>query len=95
MPSANDEMRELSGNVTDDRPLVALLYVLMRDHVTPGAMEEAFENHASKVIGKTQQYVNGWLARHAQDLARRLTGPDDICCMCGQPDASTIHRECM
>lgn len=75
--SADDEMRRMSGAVDDDRPLVALLFVLMRDHVTPGLMEEVFERHVAVAGGRTQQYSNGWLARHAQDLARRLGAGSD------------------
>ena len=69
---AEAEMRAASGAVDDDRPLVALLFVLMRDHVTPGCMEEVFENHVAVADGKTQEYSNGWLARHAQNLADRI-----------------------
>ncbi|HUU58867.1 MAG TPA: hypothetical protein VMZ50_04940 [Phycisphaerae bacterium] len=72
---AEAEMRAASGAVDDDRPLVALLFVLMRDHIPPGTMETVFENHVAKAGGQTQEYSNGWLARHAQDLARRLGVP--------------------
>lgn len=69
---AEEEMRLMSGDVSDDRPLVALLFVLMRDHITPGAMETIFENHVAVANGQKQRYSNGWLAKHAQDLARRI-----------------------
>lgn len=72
----NEEMRRLSGEVDDASGLVAFLYVLMRDHLTPGVLEEIHDNHVAIASGKVQNYVNGWLSRYAQDLARRLTVGD-------------------
>lgn len=63
-------MRARTGRVDDERDLVGFLYLLGRDHVPLGAIEEA----ATQVVGKgTHQMTNGHLARWAQDLADRLT----------------------
>ncbi len=66
----SDGIRQRSGSVNDTRPLVSFLYVLMRDHLVPGVVE-GIEIHAQS--GKEKLFCNGWLARHAQDLADRLT----------------------
>lgn len=61
-------MREASGNVTDSRPFVSLLYMLLRDgDVSPGRIEEL----SNPVVGVTS-YTNGWLAKYCQDVADRL-----------------------
>ncbi|MEE9609518.1 MAG: hypothetical protein V3U03_17410 [Myxococcota bacterium] len=79
-------MRIESGKVDDDRPLVAFLYRLMRDELTPGRVEEIIVN-----IGPgPHQFSNGWLAVYAQNMAERLTGrpsDDDLL-----PDAETAPR---
>lgn len=62
-------MRERSGNVNIDSYLVSFLYELMRDHLTPGLVEEILQNSIkeSNVV-----YSNGWLAKYAEDVASRL-----------------------
>lgn len=75
-PDANAAMRARSGNVRDDRPLVAFLYLLIRDHVVPGAIEEMMGELDAQPDGATVQYTNGWMAEYAQDVAERLgAGP--------------------
>lgn len=63
-------MRERSGNVTSSDPLVMLLYHLMRDHVTPGAIEELMQDIAD--VSAPYYFSNGWLAPHARDVAARI-----------------------
>lgn len=65
-------MRARTGRVDDDRPLVAFLYLLARDHLPTGVIEEAAAGRIDKSRGRTQ-FTNGHLARWAQDLARRLS----------------------
>lgn len=65
-------MREKSGQVNDARPLVNFLYLLMRDKLTCGGVEDLMlkiEDCDNEEI----QYTNGWLAQYAQDVAWRLT----------------------
>lgn len=64
-------MRDRSGRVDDDRPLVAFLYQIGRDLGT-GAVEPMLD----KVDLTTGPFMftNGWLARWAQDTADRLEG---------------------
>jgi hypothetical protein len=74
MRRANDEMRKESGWVNDTRPLVAFLYTLLRDAITPGKVEEIIEGSDFEGIGRDGcQFTNGWLARYAQNVAERLT----------------------
>ncbi len=67
-------MRERSGEVDSNDPLVAFLYVLMRDHLTPGNVEQIMLGH---VTGNESQFTNGWLATYAADVAARLMTFDD------------------
>lgn len=65
----NADFRERSGTVQDDSPLVSFLYELMRDHLTPGKLEAMVRDclHPQCTV-----YTNGYLAKYAQDLAKRL-----------------------
>lgn len=61
-------IRERNGCVDDEDKLVAFLYLLMRDHVVPGTLEEIMKNLAADRF----QFSNGWLALYAKDIAGRL-----------------------
>ncbi len=61
-------MRKASGTFKSKDKLTGFLYDLMRDHVPSGVIEELMQN----VSNKECLYTNGWLARHAQDVAKRL-----------------------
>ncbi len=65
----NDELRERSGYVSFDSKLTSFLYELMRDYLPAGTIEEIIRSSESN--GKTI-YSNGWLAKYADDLAKRL-----------------------
>lgn len=67
----NDPIRIRSGSVTSDDPLVSFFYVLIRDHVTPGIIEEVIKR--ARVDGGENEFSNGWLATYAKDIASRLT----------------------
>ena len=68
-------MRAASGRVDDDRPLVAFLYELARDHLPNGAIEGFLDRIATRP-NRPFQFTNGWLAEWAQDAADRLTKAD-------------------
>lgn len=63
-----DRMYLESGEYQTANPLVAFLYQLMRDEVTPGAVEKIMDGQRAGPYCLT----NGWLARHAEDIAKRL-----------------------
>lgn len=65
------EMRERSGRVVGNDRLQSFLYVLMRDHVTPGVIEELIDEDIG-YHGQDILYTNGWLAKYAEDVAKRL-----------------------
>jgi hypothetical protein len=65
----NGELRDRSGTICSDDKVVALLYVLMRDHVTPGVVEELVRTYCHDF---STIYTNGYLAKYAKDLANRL-----------------------
>jgi len=62
-------IRNKSGNVKSKDKLVSFLYVLMRDHLPCGAIEEIMLKH---ITNKETNFCNGWLANHAKDIAERL-----------------------
>jgi hypothetical protein len=65
----NEALRDRSGAVRINSRLVSFLYELMRDHLTPGKIEEIVR---SSEKDPDVLYTNGWLARYAEDLANRL-----------------------
>jgi hypothetical protein len=72
---ANRRMRKASGRVNIDSKLVSFLYLLLRDEVTPGYVEELLRKMTNSETGELDvenQYTNGWLALYAQDIAKRL-----------------------
>lgn len=62
-------IRERSGSVNSDDPLVAFLYLLIRDHVHPGDIEDLMKKITKD---ETCEFSNGWLAEYARDIASRL-----------------------
>ena len=64
-----EALRERSGRVNGNR-LESFIYELLRDHIPSGQMEVVTRNSESKVV---YRMTNGWLARYAKDVARRLT----------------------
>ena len=71
----NLRIREASGRVNIDSKLVSFLYLLGRDCLPLGVIEELFRKNLNKdgEYESESQYSNGWLARWAEDLAERLT----------------------
>lgn len=65
----NEDLRELSGSVNINSRLVGFLYDLMRDHLTPGIVEELVRE---AMIEPNINYTNGWLAKYAEYLANNL-----------------------
>lgn len=65
-----EALHKRSGEVVDTDPLVSFLYLLMRDHVTPGVIEGLMRDSKP---GEESRYTNGWLAKYAQDIADRLS----------------------
>ena len=68
----NAALRKRSGSVDIKDPLVSFFYILLRDHVTISTVEEIVRN--TELEGDQMcLYSNGWLARYAEDVAKRLT----------------------
>lgn len=71
-------MRKRSGEFNSPSLLVGFLYLLMRDHVTPGHIEYMMIQLAKEgwhnAPKKDMQFTNGWVAQYAQDVADRLQG---------------------
>lgn len=77
MDNDSREMRERSGSVDSADFLVRFLYILLRDYITAGEAESIMEGHIEGATDKLACFSNGWLARHAADLARRLRPEPD------------------
>lgn len=56
----------------DSRKLVNFLYILLRDHLPSGVVEQiVYDVYTAEDIEYTR-YTNGWLASYAKDIANRL-----------------------
>lgn len=73
-PDSTEYLRHKSGGVTSDDNLVSFLYELMRDHVTPGVVEQVMRNSVARI---NVDYTNGWLAEYAKYIAERLRQDGD------------------
>lgn len=65
----NIAMRERSGSINSNSKLVSFLYLLMRDHLPAGVIEEIIRDAEETT---DCQFTNGWLAKYAEDLKDRL-----------------------
>lgn len=54
-----------------DDPLVSFLYTVMRDHITPGAIENLLQD-TEMHVHKGFKFTNGPLAEYAEHIAHRL-----------------------
>lgn len=65
-----EALRERTGRVTSSDPLVSFLYLLMRDRMTVGDVEQLVLEISADTPPAV--FTNGHLARYAKDLAARL-----------------------
>jgi hypothetical protein len=72
-PSQDRTIHKRSGSVSSDNTLVAFFYLLMRDVVPSGKLEDIMHDLQSGDPASFS-FSNGWLATYAQDLVARLTG---------------------
>ena len=63
-------MQERSGAVDSQDALVSFLYILIRDHLPAGVVEEIMLHQVTGM--EDSHFTNGWLANYAIDLAKRL-----------------------
>lgn len=63
-------VREASGSVNSNDPLVDLFYVLMRDHLPTGTLATI----ARQLTVSTTTFTNGWLANYAKHLVKAICG---------------------
>lgn len=71
--ATNKDLRKKSGKVNDTDPLVTFLYVLMRDELPTGRVEDLMRQATLIIKGDGDvAFSNGFLARYAQHLAKRL-----------------------
>lgn len=74
-PKNQKKIFKASGEFTDNDLVVSLLYRLMRDEVTPGAVEEiVLQITDAHKPGEQIKYTNGWLAQYAKNIVERLNG---------------------
>lgn len=63
-------LRERSGSVDSSDTLTLFLYLLMRDHVHTGLVEQVMQD--ALIAEDGIQYTNGYLANYAAYLADQL-----------------------
>src|SRR5574342_348082 len=66
----NKRLREASGNVVYSDALTVFLYLLMRNDLPAGKVEELVLEAVS--TSEDIQFTNGWLAQYASNLAEEL-----------------------
>jgi hypothetical protein len=64
-----EELRAESGSIDDTDPLVCFLYLLLRDHILPGDIENILAQARVVTHG---EFTNGFLAQYAQNIAAKL-----------------------
>jgi len=67
-----DEMFQRSGEVESTDPLLAFIYVMLRNGAGPGVVHDALEN----MTDGTMRYTNGWLAEYAKYVAEKMRNYD-------------------
>lgn len=67
----NEEIKAITGTISYDDKLTSFLYELIRDHLTPGVVEEIMRHVEAE--DKERIYCNGFVALYAHLLAQRLT----------------------
>jgi hypothetical protein len=70
--TTNEQTRQESGNVISDGDLSTFLYLLMRDHITPGLAEKLVMD--VETSSHPTSFTNGWLGHYSNYLAGRLQG---------------------
>lgn len=71
--ATSEEIRKESGEVTivgENAKLIAFIYMLLRDEIPAGHIESLLINLGDDV---EQKFTNGWLARYAENIVKRLT----------------------
>lgn len=63
------KMRIKSGKINSHSKLICFLYLLMRDMITPGKVENLILDMDK---AESYQFTNGWLAKYAENIAKRL-----------------------
>jgi hypothetical protein len=69
-PKPPSGIQRRSGNVGTQDKMVAFLYLLMRDHLPTGEVAEIVMDLEKR--GGSYNFSNGWLAKYAVDLTKRL-----------------------
>lgn len=72
------DVQEASGGAVDSRPSVHFFYLLLRDHVPSGVLQEVLEK-VQVTPTRVVKFKNGWIAREAQYLADTLHREDHGC----------------
>ena len=63
--SRTDSLRKESGKIKSKDELVVFLYILMRDYLPCGYVEEIIQNNVLKEKNKECTFTNGYLASYA------------------------------
>lgn len=67
----NEQLRIDSGEVNSSDPLVAFLYLLIRDHIVSGDIESIMKEIENTTEDK-YVFTNGFIASYAKNIKERL-----------------------
>jgi hypothetical protein len=67
-------LRELSGSFQSNDALTCFLYLLARDHLPTGVIEQLLMD-ATSAASDSVLYTNGYLAQYADYVAKQLSAP--------------------
>lgn len=70
----NKKLREASGEVSYSDPLTIFFYLLLRNEVPAGKVEELVQETVASA--EECSFTNGWLAHYANNLAERIRGAE-------------------
>ena len=68
----NEQLRIDSGFVNSHDKLVGFLYLLLRDYVPAGDIEEIMKQISKKESSETYEFTNGYIASYAKNIQERL-----------------------
>jgi hypothetical protein len=68
---SDPQMFDDSGRVASADPLVTMLYLMARDHVSVGEVERLV-SHVAETLHREKRFTNGWLAQWAKYNVDRL-----------------------
>jgi cobalamin biosynthesis protein CobT len=74
----NEILKDLSGHVEYNDQLTCFIYLLMRDHLTPGDIQQILSESIHQEGEFSNTFTNGYLAKYAHHVALRLQSDQKV-----------------